>query len=141
LDLTPLPSQTPPHDETVMAARVSSSCSRSLLETFGRERHRRRRSGRACRNARGLDYGFVSLDLHLPDGLGLDLLREKCFAAGTGAIVMTSSSQVQHAVEAMRLGALGNSPEHSDTKRASAWDFSLKSERTEHRGLADSNSI
>jgi DNA-binding NtrC family response regulator len=62
--------------------------------------------GAARRSASGLDFDFVLLDLHLPDGLGLDLLREKCFATATGVIVMTASSEVQHAVQAMRLGAL-----------------------------------
>lgn len=54
----------------------------------------------------GLDFDFALLDVHLPDGLGTDLLKEKSFSAGTGVIVMTVNGQVSGAVEAMRLGAL-----------------------------------
>jgi DNA-binding NtrC family response regulator len=53
-----------------------------------------------------LDFDFVFLDLNLPDGLGLDLLRQKVFPANTSVVIMTANSNVQLAVEAMRLGAL-----------------------------------
>jgi len=53
-----------------------------------------------------LDFDFALLDVNLPDGLGVDLLREKTFSPGTGVIVMTAHGGVSGAVEAMRLGAL-----------------------------------
>jgi DNA-binding NtrC family response regulator len=53
-----------------------------------------------------LGFDFVLLDVNLPDGSGLDLLRDKAFAAALGVIVMTADGGVGGAVEAMRLGAL-----------------------------------
>jgi DNA-binding NtrC family response regulator len=53
-----------------------------------------------------LDFDFVLLDLNLPDGFGMDLLREGAFRSGTGVVVMTAQGGVESAVEAMRLGAL-----------------------------------
>jgi DNA-binding NtrC family response regulator len=55
---------------------------------------------------RELDFDFALLDLHLPDGLGLDLLKEKAFSPNTGVIVMTGDADIARAVEAMRGGAL-----------------------------------
>lgn len=46
------------------------------------------------------------LDLNLPDGFGLDLLRERVFPQNTGVVIMTANSKVADAVEAMQLGAL-----------------------------------
>ena len=53
-----------------------------------------------------LDFDFVLLDIHLPDGSGMDLLRDGAFPPGTGVVVMTAQGNVAGAVEAMRLGAL-----------------------------------
>jgi DNA-binding NtrC family response regulator len=53
-----------------------------------------------------LEFDFVLLDIHLPDGEGLDLLRRQEIPAATGVIVMTAQGGVQGAVDAMRLGAL-----------------------------------
>lgn len=62
---------------------------------------------RAARQlAASLDFDFALLDLNLPDGLSLELLKEKVFRASTGVILMTAHSNVTNAVEAMRLGAL-----------------------------------
>jgi DNA-binding NtrC family response regulator len=52
------------------------------------------------------DFDFVLLDVHLPDGVGVDLLREKCLPPNTGVIVMTAHGAVAEAVEALRLGAI-----------------------------------
>jgi DNA-binding NtrC family response regulator len=52
------------------------------------------------------DFDFALLDVNLPDGLGVELLREKKFPANTGVIVMTAHGGVTGAVEAMKLGAL-----------------------------------
>jgi DNA-binding NtrC family response regulator len=50
-------------------------------------------------------YDFALMDLHLPDGEGLELLREGAFSENTGVVVMTAFGGVKKAVEAMRLGA------------------------------------
>jgi DNA-binding NtrC family response regulator len=56
--------------------------------------------------AKDLDFDFALLDVNLPDGSGLDLLRERVGGRNTGYIVMTAEGGVTGAVEAMRLGAL-----------------------------------
>ncbi len=56
--------------------------------------------------AKELDFDFALLDVNLPDGSGLDLLRERVGGRNTGYIVMTGEGGVAGAVEAMRLGAL-----------------------------------
>lgn len=62
---------------------------------------------RAAREfARNLDFDFALLDLNLPDGFSLELLREKVFPPNTGVVIMTANSNVPSAVEAMKLGAL-----------------------------------
>ncbi len=53
-----------------------------------------------------LEFDFVLLDIHLPDGLGLDLLRAGIIPPSTGVVVMTAQGGVEGAVEAMRFGAL-----------------------------------
>jgi len=53
-----------------------------------------------------LDFDFAPVDVNLPDGQGLDLLRQGAFQSNTGVIVMTAQGAIQGAVEAMRLGAL-----------------------------------
>jgi DNA-binding NtrC family response regulator len=60
----------------------------------------------ARRQAAGQSFDFVLLDINLPDGEGLDLVREKLFPQNTGLIIMTAHGGVAGAVEAMRLGAL-----------------------------------
>jgi DNA-binding NtrC family response regulator len=54
---------------------------------------------------RDLRFEFALIDLHLPDGEALALLREGAFSENTGVVVMTAFGGVQQAVEAMRLGA------------------------------------
>jgi two-component system, NtrC family, response regulator AtoC len=57
------------------------------------------------RTLTGMDFDFALLDIHLPDGSGLELLRRRGFPSGMGVIVMTGEAGVATAVEAMRLGA------------------------------------
>ncbi len=52
-----------------------------------------------------MDFDFAMIDIHLPDGLGIDLLRNGDFAPDTAVVVMTAEGGVEMAVEAMRLGA------------------------------------
>ena len=53
----------------------------------------------------GLRFDFALIDLHLPDGEGMDLLREGAISENTGVVVMTGFGGVRQAVEAMRMGA------------------------------------
>jgi DNA-binding NtrC family response regulator len=52
-----------------------------------------------------LRFDFALVDLHLPDGEALDLLRERAFSENTGVVVMTAYGGIKDAVEAMRHGA------------------------------------
>jgi two-component system, NtrC family, response regulator AtoC len=61
--------------------------------------------GEARRLAAELTFDFVLLDIHLPDGSGMDLLQDRVFGPAAGVLVMTADGGVAGAVEAMRLGA------------------------------------
>ncbi len=52
-----------------------------------------------------LRFDFALIDLHLPDGDALDLLRTSAFPETTGIVVMTALEGVKPAIAAMRLGA------------------------------------
>jgi DNA-binding NtrC family response regulator len=49
--------------------------------------------------------GVVLLDLYLPDGNGIDLLRELRATTAMEIVVMTGQASIETAVEALRLGA------------------------------------
>ncbi|MDZ8118135.1 sigma-54 dependent transcriptional regulator [Pontiella sp. NLcol2] len=53
-----------------------------------------------------MEFDFIMLDIHLPDGVGLDLMRKREIPDSTGVLVMTAQGGVEGAVEAMQLGAL-----------------------------------
>jgi two-component system, NtrC family, response regulator AtoC len=55
--------------------------------------------------AASMPFDYAILDINLPDGSGLDLLREHVFGGATSVVVMTAEGSVQIAVEAMRIGA------------------------------------
>ena len=55
--------------------------------------------------AREGDFDLVLLDINLPDGNGLDLLREGVFPESTSVVVMTADGGFDSAVQAMRHGA------------------------------------
>ncbi len=59
----------------------------------------------ARRVTKTLSVDFALLDLHLPDGEALELLRENIFSENTGVVVMTAFGGIKQAVEAMRYGA------------------------------------
>lgn len=50
-------------------------------------------------------FEFALVDLHLPDGSVLQLLREGIFSENTGVVVMTAFGGIKEAVDAIRLGA------------------------------------
>ena len=52
-----------------------------------------------------MDFDFAMVDVHLPDGIGIDLLKNGHFAKDTAVIIMTAEGGVEMAVEAMRNGA------------------------------------
>lgn len=54
----------------------------------------------------GMGFDFALLDVNLPDGSSLELLRAGSVPKSTGVVVMTADGGVETAVEAMRLGAL-----------------------------------
>jgi two-component system, NtrC family, response regulator AtoC len=62
--------------------------------------------GEARRWLKEMDFDFALLDIQLPDGSGLELLRGGAIPQGVGVIVMTGETAVGTAVEAMRLGAV-----------------------------------
>jgi two-component system response regulator AtoC len=51
------------------------------------------------------EFDFALLDINLPDGNGLDLLRKGAFSPSCGVVVITADGGVKGAVEAMQLGA------------------------------------
>ena len=58
------------------------------------------------RLAAGAGFDLVMCDIHMPDGSGLDLLRElKEHHSQASVIMMTAYTSTKSAIEAMRLGA------------------------------------
>jgi two-component system OmpR family response regulator len=55
---------------------------------------------------RAVDYGLVLLDLHLPDGRGLDLLRKLRNAGDKRpVIILTAQDQIRDRIEGLNAGA------------------------------------
>ena len=75
------------------------------LHTLGAEISSASSLAEARRLLADLRFDFALLDLHLPDGESIELLRERAFSENTGVVVMTAFGGVKKAVEAMRLGA------------------------------------
>ncbi|MBN2506213.1 MAG: sigma-54-dependent Fis family transcriptional regulator [Verrucomicrobia bacterium] len=76
------------------------------LERLGADVTQADTTAAARRLVADLDFDFALVDVNLPDGLGLDLLREGAFRSNTGVVIMTAQGGIEGAVEAMRLGAL-----------------------------------
>jgi len=87
-------------DDTLLRRQVAAQLERMRVDVTGVGT-----VGEARRLASELAFDFVLLDIHLPDGSGMDLLREGVFGATPGIMVMTADGGVEGAVEAMRLGA------------------------------------
>lgn len=58
---------------------------------------------RELRDSTELD--FALMDINLPDGNGLDLLREKKFSRNTRIVMMTADGGIRTAIDAIKLGA------------------------------------
>ena len=88
-------------DETLLRRRLSAH-----LEALGAEVTGADTIAAARQHLAAFEFDFALLDIHLPDGEGLDLMRCGAISPNTGVIVMTAEGGVTTAVEAMRLGAL-----------------------------------
>lgn len=78
---------------------------RAYLEKAGAEVTATGTFKEACDSLEGLSFDYALIDNHLPDGLGLDLLKQKRFSANTSVVVMTAKGGVDTAVTAIKLGA------------------------------------
>ena len=78
---------------------------RAHLESAGADVSEATKVDEARQLARAARFDLALLDLHLPDGEALALLREHAFSETTDIVVMTAFGGVKKAVEAMRLGA------------------------------------
>jgi len=77
----------------------------AYLRQLGAEVTEAGRLDEARRLLHDVRFEFALVDLHLPDGEVLQLLREGAFSENTGVVVMTAYGGVKGAVEAMRHGA------------------------------------
>lgn len=87
-------------DDAILRRRLSAH-----LEALGASVAPAGNLAEARRLARELRLDYAVLDLHLPDGEALTLLRERVFSENTGVVVVTAFGGIGAAVEAMRLGA------------------------------------
>mgnify|MGYP001278849181 CR=1 FL=1 len=87
-------------DEPLLRKRLAAA-----LEGYGAEVTVAESLQEARNCLESMDFDFAMLDVHLPDGNGLELLRSGVFVPDTGVVVMTAEGGVETAVEAMRLGA------------------------------------
>ncbi len=87
-------------DDVVLRRRIAS-----YLERRGAEVAGARTLAEARNLLRAERYDFALVDMHLPDGPGLALLRDGSVSENTGVVAMTAYGGIEQAVEAMRLGA------------------------------------
>jgi DNA-binding NtrC family response regulator len=87
-------------DEPLLRKRLSAA-----LRAMGANVSETSKIEEARRLAKEMRFDYALVDLHLPDGNALTLLRDKVFSENTGVVVMTAFGGVPAAVEAMRLGA------------------------------------
>jgi two-component system response regulator AtoC len=87
-------------DDTVLRKRLVAH-----LRGLGAEVTETETIENARRALNEFHFDFALVDLHLPDGEALDLLRSGSFSENTGVVVMTAFGGIKNAVEAMRLGA------------------------------------
>ena len=87
-------------DEMMLRKRVSAFLSGAGAEVTAVETLAK---ARTALKEWAFDYALV--DIQLPDGEGLELLREGAFPETTSVVIMTAEGGVQRAVDAMQLGA------------------------------------
>ena len=87
-------------DDALLSKRLTAS-----LEFMGAEVTTAANLAEARSALDNLHFDFALLDLNLPDGLSLDLLKEGAIPENVVAILMTADGGIRSAVEAMRLGA------------------------------------
>ncbi len=87
-------------DEPLLRRRFTAQ-----LEKHGAEVSAAATLAEARRLLADLAFDFALLDVNLPDGRSLDLLRDGAVGGDTVVVVMTAEGGVEGAVEAMRLGA------------------------------------
>jgi DNA-binding NtrC family response regulator len=87
-------------DDSVLRRRLVAH-----LRSLGAEVTEVSTLGEARQALAGLHFDFALVDLHLPDGDALELLRGGAFSENTGVVVMTAFGGIKEAVEAMRQGA------------------------------------
>jgi two-component system response regulator AtoC len=87
-------------DDSLLRRRLSAH-----LRNLGAQVTETSTIGEARRALAELSFDFALIDLHLPDGGALDLLRSRTFSENTGVVVMTAFGGIKEAVQAMRLGA------------------------------------
>ena len=77
---------------------------RRARQARGLRRHERRQPEAGPRGDRGEPPDILLVDLHLPDGSGLDLLEGFEPASAPEVVLITGSASVETAVEALRRG-------------------------------------
>lgn len=88
-------------DEVLMRKQIAAGLERIGMDVIG--------VGdlvNARQMASEMSFDFALLDVNLPDGSSMELLKEKVFPDSTGIVIMTGDGGIEGAVEAMRLGAL-----------------------------------
>ncbi|MFP6901674.1 MAG: sigma-54 dependent transcriptional regulator [Opitutales bacterium] len=87
-------------DDALLSKRLNAS-----LEFMGAEVTTCSNLEEARSALENLHFDFALLDLNLPDGLSLDLLRDGSIPENVVTILMTADGGIRSAVEAIRLGA------------------------------------
>ncbi|NMO18251.1 response regulator [Pyxidicoccus fallax] len=103
---------------TVLVVDDDETYRERLVRAFGRhgfEAHGAANAAEGLERARELRPGYAVIDLRLPDGSGLDLVRElKALDARTTMVVLTGYGSIATAVEAVRRGATHYLPKPAD---------------------------
>lgn len=87
-------------DEPSLGRRIVS-----MLERAGADVSLSTTLAAARKTIEDLEFDCALLDINLPDGRSLELLKQKVIPKSTTVLVMTAEVDVANAVEAMRLGA------------------------------------
>jgi len=82
---------------------------------------------------KSLSFDFALMDLNLPDGESLELLRDQVIPSNTLVILMTAEGGIQSAVEAMRLGATDYLSKPFDVEEIPLLFLKSEKQRKDHR--------